>query len=200
MKVKNWMNKNVVTISPDADLRNAIEIMHRHSIRHLPVVDGDRMLGFVTESNLRQYLLTDMLNELTTSDVMIINPITVDSNASIDYAARLIHEYKIGGLPVLDKRKLVGIITITDILGAFIELLGLLEESTRLDVLLNETKGSIDDILKLIKEMGSKIISVGVDTQSSRKKVYYIRLKKTDVKPIIQKIEQSGHKVLALME
>lgn len=200
MKVKNWMNKNVVTISPDADLRNAIEIMHRHSIRHLPVVDGDRMLGFVTESNLRQYLLTDMLNELTTSDVMIINPITVDSNASIDYAARLIHEYKIGGLPVLDKRKLVGIITITDILGAFIELLGLLEESTRLDVLLNEKKGSIDDILKLIKEMGSKIISVGVDTQSSRKKVYYIRLKKTDVKPIIQKIEQSGHKVLALME
>ncbi len=194
------MNKNVVTISPDADLRNAIEIMHRHSIRHLPVVDGDRMLGFVTESNLRQYLLTDMLNELTTSDVMIINPITVDSNASIDYAARLIHEYKIGGLPVLDKRKLVGIITITDILGAFIELLGLLEESTRLDVLLNEKKGSIDDILKLIKEMGSKIISVGVDTQSSRKKVYYIRLKKTDVKPIIQRIEQSGHKVLALME
>ncbi len=194
------MNKNVVTISPDADLRNAIEIMHRHSIRHLPVVDGDRMLGFVTESNLRQYLLTDMLSELTTSDVMIINPITVDSNASIDYAARLIHEYKIGGLPVLDKRKLVGIITITDILGAFIELLGLLEESTRLDVLLNEKKGSIDDILKLIKEMGSKIISVGVDTQSSRKKVYYIRLKKTDVKPIIQKIEQSGHKVLALME
>jgi len=200
VKVKNWMNKNVVTISPDADLRNAIEIMHRHSIRHLPVVDGDRMLGFVTESNLRQYLLTDMLNELTTSDVMIINPITVDSNASVDYAARLIHEYKIGGLPVLDKRKLVGIITITDILGAFIELLGLLEESTRLDVLLNEKKGSIDDILKLIKEMGSKIISVGVDTQSSRKKVYYIRLKKTDVKPIIQRIEQSGHKVLALME
>ena len=194
------MNKKVVTISPDADLRNAIEIMHRHSIRHLPVVDSGRMLGFVTESNLRQYLLTDMLNELTTSDVMIINPITVDSNASIDYAARLIHEYKIGGLPVLEKRRLVGIITITDILGAFIELLGLLEESTRLDVLLNEKKGSIDDILKLIKEMGSKIISVGVDTQSSRKKVYYIRLKKTDVKPIIQKIEQSGHKVLALME
>ncbi len=200
MKVKNWMNKKVVTISPDADLRNAIEIMHRHSIRHLPVVDSGRMLGFVTESNLRQYLLTDMLNELTTSDVMIINPITVDSNASIDYAARLIHEYKIGGLPVLERRRLVGIITITDILGAFIELLGLLEESTRLDVLLNEKKGSIDDVLKLIKEMGSKIISVGVDTQSSRKKVYYIRLKKTDVKPIIQKIEQNGHKVLALME
>ncbi|NPA94358.1 MAG: CBS domain-containing protein [Thermodesulfobacteria bacterium] len=200
MKVKNWMNKNVVTISPDAGLRDAIEIMHRYSIRHLPVVEDGKMLGFVTESNLRQYLLTDMLNELTTSDVMIINPITIDSNASIDSAARLIHEYKIGGLPVLEKRKLVGIITITDILGAFIELLGLLEESTRLDVLLDEKRGSIDDVLKLIKETGSRIISVGVDTQSSRRKVYYIRLEKTDVAPIIEKIEGQGHKVLSLID
>ena len=200
MKVKNWMNKNVVTISPDAGLRDAIEIMHRYSIRHLPVVENGKMLGFVTESNLRQYLLTDMLNELTTSDVMIINPITIDSNASIDSAARLIHEYKIGGLPVLEKRKLVGIITITDILGAFIELLGLLEESTRLDVLLDEKRGSIDDVLKLIKETGSRIISVGVDTQSSRRKVYYIRLEKTDVAPIVDKIEGQGHKVLSLID
>jgi len=200
VKVKNWMNKNVVTISPDAGLRDAIEIMHRYSIRHLPVVEDGKMLGFVTESNLRQYLLTDMLNELTTSDVMIINPITIDSNASIDSAARLIHEYKIGGLPVLEKRKLVGIITITDILGAFIELLGLLEESTRLDVLLDEKRGSIDDVLKLIKETGSRIISVGVDTQSSRRKVYYIRLEKTDVAPIIEKIEGQGHKVLSLID
>ncbi len=194
------MNKNVVTISPDAGLRDAIEIMHRYSIRHLPVVENGKMLGFVTESNLRQYLLTDMLNELTTSDVMIINPITIDSNASIDSAARLIHEYKIGGLPVLEKRRLVGIITITDILGAFIELLGLLEESTRLDVLLDEKRGSIDDVLKLIKETGSRIISVGVDTQSSRRKVYYIRLEKTDVAPIIEKIEGQGHKVLSLID
>ncbi len=194
------MNKNVVTISPDAGLRDAIEIMHHHSIRHLPVVENGTMLGFVTESNLRQYLLTDMLNDLTTSDVMIINPITVDSNASIDYAAKLIHEYKIGGLPVLEKRKLVGIITITDILGAFIELLGLLEESTRLDVLLNEKHGSIDDVLKLIRDMGSKIISVGVDTQSSRRKVYYIRLEKSEIDPIIEKIEQQGHKVLSMLD
>ncbi len=200
MKVKSWMNKNVVTISPEAGLKDAIEIMHHHSIRHLPVVENGKMVGFVTESNLRQYLLTDIMNDLTMSDVMIINPITIDPNASIDSAARLIHEYKIGGLPVLEKRRLVGIITITDILGAFIELLGLLEESTRLDVLLNEKAGSIDDILKLIRDMGSKIISVGVDAQSSRRKVYYIRLEKSDVNPIITKIEDMGHKVLSLMD
>ena len=200
MKVKGWMNKNVITISPDAGLRDAIEIMHHHSIRHLPVMKGTEMVGFVTESNLRQYLLTDIMHDLTMSDVMIINPITIDPNASIDSAARLIYEYKIGGLPVLEKRKLVGIITITDILGAFIELLGLLEESTRLDVLIDEKKGSIDDVLKLIRGQGSRIISVGVDAQSSRRKVYYIRLEKTDIEPIIKKIESIGHKVLSLMD
>ncbi len=200
MKVKNWMNKNIITISPDAGLKDAIEIMHHHSIRHLPVLDNDEMLGFVTESNLRQYLLTDMINDLTMADVMIINPITIDPNASVDSAARLIYQYKIGGLPVLEKRRLVGIITITDILGAFIELLGLLEESTRLDIVLDEKHGSIDDVLKVIRNLGGKTISVGVDTQSSRKKVYYIRLEKADMDPIINAIENMGHKVLSLIE
>ncbi len=200
MKVKNWMNKNVITIPPDAGLKDAIEIMHHHSIRHLPVIDQEEMLGFVTESNLRQYLLTDLINDLTMADVMIINPITIDPNASVDSAARLIYQYKIGGLPVLEKRKLVGIITITDILGAFIELLGLLEESTRLDIVIDEKQGSIDDVLKVIRNLGGKTISVGVDTQSSRKKVYYIRLEKLEIEPIIHAIEDMGHKVLSLID
>ena len=200
MKVKNWMNKNIITISPDAGLKDAIEIMHHHSIRHLPVLDKDKMLGFVTESNLRQYLLTDMMNDLSMADVMIINPITIDPNASVDSAARLIYQYKIGGLPVLEKRKLVGIITITDILGAFIELLGLLEESTRMDIVLDERQGSIDDVLKVIRNLGGRTISVGVDTQSSRKTVYYIRLEKVEIEPIVNAIEAMGHKVLSVIE
>lgn len=200
MKVKNWMNKNIITISPDAGLKDAIEIMHHHSIRHLPVLDKDKMLGFVTESNLRQYLLTDMMNDLSMADVMIINPITIDPNASVDSAARLIYQYKIGGLPVLEKRRLVGIITITDILGAFIELLGLLEESTRMDIVLDERQGSIDDVLKVIRNLGGRTISVGVDTQSSRKTVYYIRLEKVEIEPIVNAIEAMGHKVLSVIE
>ena len=194
------MNKNIITISPDAGLKDAIEIMHHHSIRHLPVLDNDKMLGFVTESNLRQYLLTDMMNDLSMADVMIINPITIDPNASVDSAARLIYQYKIGGLPVLEKRRLVGIITITDILGAFIELLGLLEESTRMDIVLDERRGSIDDVLKVIRNLGGKTISVGVDTQSSRKTVYYIRLEKVEIEPIVNAIEAMGHKVLSVIE
>lgn len=66
---------------------------------------------------------------------MILNPITIDPETSIDEAARIIYKYKIGGLPVITEGKLVGIITITDILEAFIELMGLLKSSSRLDVI-----------------------------------------------------------------
>lgn len=200
MKVKNWMVTDIITIGPGASVKEAVELMHRHSIRHIPVVEEDIMEGLVTESNLRRYFFPAMVDDLSMADVMIVNPITVDPNASIDSAAKLIHKYKIGGLPVMEKRKLVGILTITDILGAFIELLGLLEESSRLDVVIDEKKGNIDEVIKVIRELGGRIISVGVDAQSSRKKVHYIRLEKDDIGPMIKAVEDMGHRIISVLD
>ncbi len=200
VKVKNWMIRNLITISPYASINEAVELMHKNSIRHLPVVEDGRMQGLVTESNLRQYFMPAMAEGLIISDVMIVNPITVDPNASIDSAARLIYRYKIGGLPVLEKRRLVGILTITDILAAFIELLGLLKDSSRLDVVLSDKKDSLDDILRLIRQLGGRVISVGVEAQSSRKKVHYIRLEKGDLMPIVKALEAHGHKIVSVLD
>ncbi len=197
MKVKNWMAKDLVTVKPNTKLSDAIEIMHKHSIRHLPVIEDGEMVGFVTESNLRQYMIPSAVKEIRMKDVMILNPITIDANASIDSAAKRIYEYKIGGLPVLDRRKLVGIITTTDILGAFIELMGLLKESYRLDISL--AHGDIDEVLGLIKTHGGKVISVGVDAKNSRKRLYYIRMEKTELDPIVNAIEELGHKVVSVV-
>ena len=72
MKIKNWMVKNVITISPEASIADAIELMHKHSIRHLPVVEGDVMQGLVTESNLRQFFYHEKRDQFTISDVMIV--------------------------------------------------------------------------------------------------------------------------------
>ena len=100
----------------------------------------------------------------------------------------------------MEKRKLVGILTITDILGAFIELLGLLEESSRLDVVIDEKKGNIDGVIRVIRELGGKIISVGVDAQSSRQKVHYIRLEKDDIGPMIKAVENMGHRIISVLD
>ena len=137
MKVKNWIKREPVTIHRTAMLQDALELMKKHSIRHLPVVDDGQLVGFITESDIRQFFFPSMVEDIPVHQVMVINPITINANASIEMAARLIHDYKIGGLPVLDKKKLVGVITASDLLSAFIDVMGLLKASARLDVLVD---------------------------------------------------------------
>jgi len=201
VKVKSWMVKHPVTIHPKAPLQEAIDLMHSHSIRHLPVLDGDELVGFLTESNIRQYLLPSVTRELTVEDVMIVNPITIDANASLDSAARLIHQYKIGGVPVLEKRRLVGIFTTTDIVRSFIEILGLLRKSSRIDLVLSDKDGALDEVVRLLREMDQEIISVVTETQNPKKKVHSIRIAKGgDIEPVIKALEAQGHRVISVLD
>ncbi|NAZ29933.1 MAG: CBS domain-containing protein [Caldimicrobium sp.] len=197
MKVRNWMITDLITVSPKDTVESAIQIMQQHSIRHLPVVEDNRLVGLVTESSLRPYLSPEKLR-LPLREVMIINPITIDPEASIDEAARLIYKYKIGGLPVISQGKLVGIITITDILEAFIELMGILKASSRLDIIPKED--NLNSALEVIKRGGGKIISIGMDITSEGEKIYFIRVEKTNLERIALELEAEGHKVVSFIE
>ena len=197
MKVKNWMITEVITASPEDTVEDAIQLMRRFSIRHLPIVEDGKLVGLVTESNLRAYLSSEKL-QLPLKEVMILNPITIDPETSIDEAARIIYKYKIGGLPVITEGKLVGIITITDILEAFIELMGLLKSSSRLDVI--PKKDNLDEVLEIIRKGGGKIISIGMDVNLNGEKVYFIRLEKIALDRIASDLEALGHKVVSLVE
>ena len=200
MKVKNWMTRKLITVEPRRSVKDAVHLMYKYSIRHIPVLDHGELVGLVTESNLRQYFYHSRLEKLTVEDCMILNPITIDPNSSIDSAARLIHEFKIGGLPVLDKRMLVGIITTTDILSAFLQFLGLLKDSSRLDVTLREPDGNLEEVLKEIRKYGGKVISVGMESTGSKKKIHYIRLEKINLIPIVKAVERLGHKVVSVLD
>lgn len=197
MKVKNWMVSDLITITPDKTVEDALQIMKLHSIRHLPVVEGDSLKGLVTESSLRAYLSPEK-QKLPLREVMIINPVTIDPETSIDEAARLIYKYKIGGLPVVSKGKLTGIITVTDILEAFIELMGILKASSRMDVVPEDD--NLDDVLEEIKRWGGKIISIGMDVNLSGEKVYFIRLEKMPLEGLASQLASKGHKVVSLIE
>lgn len=199
MKVKNWIKREPVTIHRTAKLQDALELMKKHSIRHLPVVDDGQLVGFITESDIRQFFFPSMVEDIPVHQVMVLNPITINANASIEMAARLIHDYKIGGLPVLDKKKLVGVITASDLLSAFIDVMGLLKSSARLDVLVDRKDG-VEEVTRIIKEHGCEIISVATESHSSRQKVYYFRLEKADLEPVVKALEEAGYKVLSVMD
>lgn len=134
--VRDCMSRRVVTVSPDTDLAAAARLMRARKIRHLPVVDSrGRLVGIVTARDLRQALFApavqdrredvlDVLKALVVRDVMTRGVLSVRTATPIREAARLMHERKLGALPVVERDRLVGILTETDVLQAFQRLLG----------------------------------------------------------------------------
>lgn len=201
LKVKDRMIRKVATIDRDATIREALELMHKHSIRHLPVIGKgkDTLAGLVTESNLRQFYLLSMLERISVRDVMIVKPVTIDPNAGIELAAGLIYRHKVGCLPVVENGKLLGIITTTDILGAFIEMMGFLQASSRIDLTFEGDHGSIEDISRIVKENKAEIISIGIQTEPTGETVYHIRLEKCELKPITGALKKAGYEIISVV-
>ena len=201
MKVKKRMAKKLVTIKKDATVADAINLMKKHSIRHLPVVEEGVLIGWVTESDIREAYLASLLEQVSIEDIMIHDPITILADANLEEAAELLYRNGIGGLPVVDKGKLVGVITVADIMASFIEVMGILKESSRIDVILGKKPHAFENVSKIIRDHGSEIISVGMSAHADRtKRVYYLRLTKCNVHSMAKEIENLGYKVVSMTE
>jgi len=197
MKVKDLMIQNPITISPRSSISDAIETMKNNSIRHLPVVTkGNTLKGFVTLSHLRQGLMPSMLEDVTFSDLIIKKPVTVHPEDDIDIAAQLIYKYKIGGMPVVTEGKLVGIITESDILMAFIDMMGILEKSSRVDVLIDNKPGHLRKAFDIIQDNKGEILSVSLEKGQSSRKVHYFRLMPCKTQKIRKALEKEGFEVV----
>jgi acetoin utilization protein AcuB len=201
MKIKSFMIQNPITITEDGSVEEAIELMKTNSIRHLPVVSEGKMLkGFVTLADLRTGLIPSMLAGLTLSDLMIKDPITVDPESDIEFAAQLIYKHKIGGIPVVKRGRLVGIITETDLLRVFIDMMGILSASSRIDVEIGTQPGSFNKAAQVVQAHGGEIISVGIVGERGRKKTYHFRMYPCKTRPIREALEEEGFKVTDAMD
>jgi len=201
MKVKKRMAKKLVTTRKDATVADAINLMKKHSIRHLPVVEDGELLGWVTERDIREAYLASLIEQVSIGDIMIKDPITISPEANLEEAAEFLYRHGIGGLPVVDKGKLVGVITVADIMAAFIEVMGILQESSRIDVILGGKPHAFENVTKIIRDHGSEIISVGMSAQQDRtRRIYYLRLTKCDVHALAKEIEKAGYKVASMTE
>ena len=198
MLVARRMSRNPIAILPEASIQEAIELMKEHSIRHLPVVDGEeRLVGWVSDTDLRGVFMASMIEELTVGDVMIADPITVSSSDVLEQAALLITKHKIGGMPVLEDGKLVGIITVVDILEAFVDIMGVLASSSRLDVRLGDSRDAFQEVSRIIREHDGEVISVGILSQEPPERIYSFRIEKCDTEPLRQALEEQGIEVVS---
>ena len=201
MKILKKMARKLITIHPGANVLEALNILHQNSILHLPVVNGDDFVGFVSEADIRQVLLLPGANDIKIAEIMNKEPVTISPDETMEEAARLIYRYKTGGIPVVDNNKLVGIITVGDILSAFIEMMGVLQASSRIDVVLGESPEAFENVSRIIKENGGEIISVGMGTTPEGKdKFYFFRLKKCTTNRIAESIKNNGYKIISVIE
>jgi acetoin utilization protein AcuB len=201
MKIQSLMIKNPITIGPNASVGESIELMKANSIRHLPVVTRDkRLAGFLTLADLKQGLIPSMLGDVSLDDLIIKNPITVSPDDDIEFAAQLIYNHKIGGMPVVEDGKLVGIVTATDMLRTFIDMMGILSTTSRIDVVLGEQPAAFKKAMQIINDNGGDIINVRMTPQQKGKRVYYFRLSACKTNVIKKALEKERFKVLAAMD
>jgi acetoin utilization protein AcuB len=131
---------------------------------------------------------------------MITDPITVGPDDDIETAAQLFYKHKIGGMPVVEDGRLVGIITESDILRAFIDMMGILTASSRIDVAIGKEPGLFRKALQIISEQGGDIINVGLAPQRTKKRTYYFRLAACKTEGIKAALEQEGFEVVDAMD
>ncbi|WP_028315427.1 CBS domain-containing protein [Desulfatibacillum aliphaticivorans] len=202
MRIESLMVKNPLCVDVNASISEAIKLMQGNSIRHLPVVEkGGVLRGFVTLSDLKQGLIPSMVGDLSLTDLMIKNPITVKPDEDVEDAAQIIYRKKIGGLPVVDdNNRLLGIITVTDILRAFVEIMGILTHSVRLDVRVGDEPDAFAKVSNIIQQSGGHVISVGLAPHRTQENIYYFRLSANGEDAIRQALENAGYEVLGVWQ
>jgi acetoin utilization protein AcuB len=166
------METNLVTVSPETSIFKARELMDARKISQLPVTDGRaRLLGIVTDRDLKQawaspattlsvHELTYVLQKLTVANIMTTKVITATPDMTIERAARIIHDNKISALPVLKDDKLVGIITIADLLEVLVTALSLGQDTSRLSLLVRDRIGVLAEVAGVMQRLEINIRSV----------------------------------------
>jgi acetoin utilization protein AcuB len=120
MLISRLMTNSPVTVSPRDTLQAAMSLMERGKFRRLPVVEGEQLVGILTDRDIRAHQGYWQSTRVTAA--MTADPMTVTSNQTVEDAARLMIAHKIGGLPVVEDGRLLGVVTTTDVLRAFLSL------------------------------------------------------------------------------
>ena len=201
MKVRDLMIPEPITVSENASIQEALETMKANAIRHLPVTGAHQTLkGLLTLADLKAGLLPSMIVDVSLTDLIIRDPIVVSPDDDMEKAAQLIYRYKIGGMPVVEEDRLVGIITESDILRAFIDMMGILMSSSRLNVVIEEAPGAFKKAVQIIEDGGGDIINVGMAARKKGRRTYYFRLLTCKTAGIRKALEKGGFSVTANMD
>ena len=207
MIVSKRMTANPTTITSDMTVVDALQLMRNNKFRRLPVVDNGKLVGIVTDRDLREvsaspatslsvFELNYLLAKMQVKDIMTKPVVTINVEATVEEAALVMYTNKIGGLIVVDvNQQVVGILTETDIFKAFVDAMGLPQGKTRLSILVPDRLGVVNDISGVFTEEGVSMGSfVSYPTDDGQYEVI-IRADIKDVKKLTDKLAALGYPV-----
>ncbi|QQE75559.1 CBS domain-containing protein [Brevibacillus composti] len=204
MRVENIMRKRVVTVSPLTTIGEALQLLRGNRIRHLPVIEQERLVGIVSDRDLREALPSALLprdDDQTVlnkpvSAIMKSQVLTAHPLDFIEDAAMQIYEHQVGSLPVVEGNRLVGIITESDLFNSLIELFGVNKPSSHIDVEVDDRVGMLAEVSQIFREAQINITSIVVFPGSQPGKKHLVfRVQTIDPRPVFQLLRDRGFTV-----
>ncbi len=191
MLVKEWMAKDPIVIDENTSIMKATQIMKEHGIRRIPVVRDGRLIGIISDRDIKEaapskatsldvHELYYLLSEIKVKDIMTPDPITLRENDSVEKAAVIMLENRISGIPIVDEDyHVIGVITQTDVFKVMISITGAYKSPIQIAFEMEDSPGSLNKLLNLIREQGGRIVSVltSHENMPEGKREVYVRLK-----------------------
>ncbi len=199
------MKRSVITVLESSTIKEAMQLLELHQIRHIPIVNEQKQLvGIVSDSDIRDaspsiFHFTDHLDDFSKpiSSIMKKHVITAHPLDFVEEVSTLFYEHHIGCLPILEGDHLVGIVTETDMLHTLVELMGAHQPSSHIEVKVENITGKLSDIAAIFKDLKVNITSVLVYPHLDPAfKVLVFRVQTIDPRKVVKVIEEKGYDVI----
>jgi len=205
MFVGRRMKRDLVTVPPGATLEEAARLLKANRIHHLPVVEGERLLGIVTDTDLRNATLPGAAGSgegapRTVGEVMTRNVVTLSPEDTIDDAMLILSRQRFGALPVVDGGRLVGIVAKTDILSALIDTLDIEGIGVRLEVILRRDMGEVTRLTEALRGLPVEVRSLVLAPHLPDRYAAFVRVATIDVAMVRERLRAAGFELADLSD
>ena len=207
MLVKDVMQTAVFTATPDLPLPKVLRLLQGRGFRHVPVVAGDTLVGIISDRDVKQALVSaaagaegrareDLVTHLTAGQIMTRPVRTIGPDFAIEDAVKMMVAERISAVPVTAGGRLVGIVTETDVLSLFARALGVLEPSSRVDVIVREEEDEgLGGVVRAVEGTGTRIASLMTFGADAGDRELVLRLGTIDPRPAVHALITAGYRV-----
>lgn len=211
MFVANRMTKHPVSVTSNATIGEVDRLMKKHKFHRMLVIDDGKLVGYLSDrdimrvtpspaTSLSKFEIRALLDKLSVKDIMQTKVVTVNEDATIEEAALIMYQNKVGGLPVISQvGAVVGIITATDILKTFVDVMGLPRgNKTRMTLEVGNEVGTVAAITKIFADNGVNLDSLITCSHDGKRYEIVVRLddRTQGFDDVKRQLEIHGYKIV----